>query len=222
MKNIIDGQFKHIIFDFDGTLVDSGEIAFKAINSMADKFGFRKIDWEDVDRMRTMSVNERCSYMGVSLIKLPFFAADYYAYYKSHMGDLLMYPGMEDLLCRLHDEGFNLNVISSNEESNIRDYLKKKELDVFNEIICSKHLFQKDRIINKFIKKHGFDHRDILYVGDELRDVEACKRAGIKVIWVDWGLDLFETIEPAFPDFMVSKPSEIYEIIHKGWNSDEN
>ena len=207
--------FDHIIFDFDGTIADSGEIAFRAINSMAGKFGFRNIDWDDVDRMRTMSVNDRCRYMGVSILKLPFFASEYYSYYKSHMNDLRMFPGMRELIEKLHENGMQVSVISSNDEGNIREFFESEDLSVFDNILCSSHLFHKDKIINRFLRQNGIDRERVIYVGDELRDIEACKRASVKVIWVDWGLDLKETVIPAGPDFMAGSPDDIYDIVFR-------
>lgn len=69
-------------------------------------------------------------------------------------------------------------------------------------------------MINRFARKHNVKKDRILYVGDELRDIEACKRAGVTVVWVDWGLDLPETVRGANPEYMVSKPEEIYKIIN--------
>lgn len=43
-------------------------------------------------------------------------------------------------------------------------------------------------------------------MGDEHRDIVACKKAGIKVIWVGWGFDAEEVVKAAKPDFMVYEP----------------
>ncbi|MBN1623824.1 MAG: HAD-IIIA family hydrolase [Clostridia bacterium] len=222
MEELTEKKFDCIIFDFDGTLADSGEISMKAINSMAEKYGFRNIGWDDVNEMRTMSINDRCRYMGVSILKIPVFASDFYLYYKTHMDDLKLYPGIGDLAEKLHDEDYQLAVLSSNSENNIRHFFEKNNITQFNNIMCSNHIFSKDTMINRFARRHGIQKDRILYVGDELRDIEACKRAGVTVVWVDWGLDLPETVLGAKPDYMVSKPEEIYNIINSGGMNNEN
>lgn len=216
MEKLTDKKYDFIIFDFDGTLADSGEISMKAINSMAEKYGFRNIGWGDVNKMRTMSINDRCRYMGVSMLKIPVFASDFYLYYKTHMDDLKLYPGISELAQKLHAEGYQLAVLSSNAENNIRHFFELNNITEFQNIMCSNHIFSKDTMINRFARRHNIKKDRILYVGDELRDIEACKRAGVTVVWVDWGLDLSESVIDAKPDFMVSKPEEIYNIIDSG------
>ncbi len=216
MKKITDKKYDFIIFDFDGTLADSGEISMKAINSMAEKYGFRNIGWDDVNKMRTMSINDRCKYMGVSALKIPVFASDFYLYYKTHMDDLRLNNGIGPLVEKLHNDGYRLAVLSSNSENNIRHFFEQNNITQFESIICSNHIFSKDSMINRFARKNKIDKDRILYVGDELRDIEACKRAGVTIAWVDWGLDIPETVKKANPDFMVSNTDEIYNIVNGG------
>lgn len=208
-------MIKYVIFDFDGTLVDSGEIAFKIMNIMAKKHNFKKMDWNEIEIMRKMPVNERFKYMKMPMIKVPFYAAEYYSLYKEALPDLNMNRGVEGLIEQLNEFGMKIAVISSNSEYNIRIFLKSKKINYIKDILCSHHLFEKDKIISKFLKRHKLKKDEVIYIGDELRDIKACKKAGIKIIWVDWGLDLFATIEPANPDYTVSFADEIYEIIKK-------
>ena len=53
----------------------------------------------------------------------------------------------------------------------------------------------------------------MIYVGDEQRDIIACKKVGVDVIWVGWGYDVIETIQEASPDYMVYTPNEILHIV---------
>ncbi|MCK5758382.1 MAG: HAD hydrolase-like protein, partial [Clostridiales bacterium] len=195
-------MIKYIIFDFDGTLADSGDISFKAMNKMAKKHKFRELDWSDIEKIRGMSVIERSRFMGVSLLKVPFLAPEFYSRYKEVMHEMDLHESMADLLKRLKDDGYGLVVISSNSESNIREFLHDKNISEISEVICSHLIFDKDKIINKFLKRKGLSNTGVIYVGDEIRDITACKKSGIPIIWVDWGLDVKETVEEYEPDFM--------------------
>ena len=206
-------DIKYIIFDFDGTIADSGTIAFNAINSMSDKHGFDKLDWSQIDKLRSMTVKERSKFIGVPLYKMPFIAPEFYNYYKEEMTDMGINKGIRKLIDDLNKDGYKLAVISSNSEYNIKEFFIKKNIKVFNEIICSKHIFSKGKIINKFLKQKELNPSEVIYIGDEMRDIEACKKSGIKIIWVDWGLDMKEAAAAMNPDYMVSKTEEIYKII---------
>ncbi|MCR4313329.1 MAG: HAD hydrolase-like protein, partial [Candidatus Roizmanbacteria bacterium] len=57
------------------------------------------------------------------------------------------------------------------------------------------------------------DRSEVIYVGDEIRDVEACKKTGIKIIGVSWGLHTIEALEKAGVDYITKKPLEIFKIL---------
>ncbi len=214
-------MIKYIIFDFDGTLADSGDISFKAMNKMAKKYKFRELDWSDIEKIRGMSAIERSRFMGVSLIKVPFLAPEFYSQYKEVMHEMDLHENMADLLKMLKGDGYGLAVISSNSESNIREFLHERNISEISEVICSHHIFDKDKIINKFLKRKGLANTGVIYVGDEIRDIIACKKSGIPIIWVDWGLDVKKIVEPHKPDFMISHALEIYDIVKSIENGNE-
>lgn len=206
-------DIKYIIFDFDGTIADSGRIAFNAINKMSEKHGFDKLEWSQIDKLRAMTVKERSKYMGVPMYKMPLIVPEFYSYYKEEMVDMDINEGIIDLLDNLNNMGYKLAVISSNSEHNIKEFLTKKDVKIFEDIICSKKIFSKDKIINKYLKRKNLSQNEVIYVGDETRDIEACQKSGIKIIWVDWGLDMRDAAAAMNPDYMVSKSEEIYQII---------
>lgn len=86
-------------------------------------------------------------------------------------------------------------------------------MDVFDHIYCAKNLFGKERTIGSFIKKLHLKREELIYIGDEHRDIIACQANGIKVIGVTWGFDTLETLEKARPNFIARKPSDILSII---------
>jgi phosphoglycolate phosphatase-like HAD superfamily hydrolase len=55
---------------------------------------------------------------------------------------------------------------------------------------------------------------DMIYVGDEVRDIEACKKAGVPVIAVTWGFNDMEALIDAKPDWMAKTVEGIMQIIN--------
>jgi len=212
MKN---RNIKYVIFDFDGTLADSGEIAFRAMNAMAERQGFRTLDWSEIEAIRKMNVKERSRYMNIPLLKIPKMAQEFYTYYKEHMVDMNLNEGIIELLKNLHDSGYKLAVISSNDEENIRSFLTVKDIDNIDDVLCSSHVFSKDRIINKFLRQKKLAPSEVLYIGDETRDITACRNSNVRIAWVDWGLDVKENAEKLKPDYMISQASQIVDILEK-------
>ena len=61
----------HLIFDFDGTLVDSFDCVIKQFNRLAEDYKFRKIDLEQVNELRHLNSKELISLFHIPFYKMP-------------------------------------------------------------------------------------------------------------------------------------------------------
>ncbi|MFS0783944.1 HAD hydrolase-like protein [Bacillus sp. 1P06AnD] len=202
---------KYVLFDFDGTLADSGKVAIEAINQLAEVHGFPKIQASQFQQLQASAAigqQQNTEAMGA----FSAVADDFYAIYKQSLHKIPLFPGIREMLEALHANGIGVAVVSSNEESNIRDYFKAQRLSFITEVYTSSDLFGKASMIKDFCGKHGLHTGDVLYVGDEARDIRACHQADTDVIWVDWGFDGQEEAVKENPTYMVSSPQEIVEI----------
>ncbi|HBN09659.1 MAG TPA: HAD family hydrolase [Cyanobacteria bacterium UBA8530] len=206
-------HIKYVIFDFDGTLVDSRRIFLPIFNQLAEKHGFKKLSGADLEKLKSRSLVERARFLDFPMGKLSFMAAEFYRLYKRSLGALTFFEGIEELLRELTASGLKLAVISSNSKKNISTFFEQKNIDCFDRVICSSKIFGKDAMIDGFLKANKLLPSEVIYVGDEQRDVVACRKSGIKVIWVPWGFDSLEVFEAEGPDYTVEKPREILSII---------
>lgn len=206
-------MIKYIAFDFDGTLVDSKEVFLDIFNQIAEKRGFQKLNAGNIEYLRTLSITERCNFLKVPLYKVPFIAIEFLKDYKKSIDRLVLIDGIREVLEQLHNQGLELVIISSNSEKNIRTFLDLQGINCIRQIFCSSNIFGKESLIRKFLKSSGLNASEVIYIGDEVRDIEACRKAGIPIIWVNWGYDLREITEPHKPDFIAEKPSDIVQII---------
>ena len=60
--------------------------------------------------------------------------------------------------------------------------------------------------------KQALHPSNVLYVGDEVRDIEAAKKAGIRIAAVTWGYNSKKALEAYKPDYLVTKPEELLQI----------
>jgi phosphoglycolate phosphatase len=208
-------QMKHILFDFDGTIADSEKTALEIMTTLADRHGFPRVSMEDVERLRRMTIAERFRELELPLRRLPGWAKEYNVLFQEAVLKVDPFPGMKDVLRALHEGGYAISILSSNAENNIRRFLDRHGLQFIEDVRCSHRVFSKDRMIKRLLRRYRLQHEDVVYVGDEHRDVVACKRAGVRVIWVKWGFDGEEAVKAENPDFIAETPADILRFVQE-------
>ncbi|NRF93891.1 HAD hydrolase-like protein [Paenibacillus frigoriresistens] len=205
---------KHILFDFDGTLVDSRALLVKLYNEMAVQYQFRRIRDQDLALLRSLSISERMDHLGVPVLQIPKLVTAGRQLYQENIRTLHIVPGMKEVIARVSSQGMKSSILSSNSEVNIRQILRNNKLDgAFKEIISAKHIFGKHHSIRKVMKQWGTAPSRMIYVGDELRDIEACRKLGVPIVAVTWGYDSQQLLLSGKPDYLVNSPGELLKTL---------
>lgn len=202
-----------VIFDLDGTLINSLDIFIKVGNQIAEKYGYPPFSEERIKELMMLPMKKRIEILKIPKFKLPKLGIEALNIFKEYVAEVEPIIGVREMLECLHKHGYRLSIVSSNSLDNINAFLEKNQLKLFDNIQSSRGLFDKHVTIKKLISKMGAKKDEVIYVGDECRDVEACKKVGIKVISVLWGFDSKDLLEKEAPDFIVSNPNELPEII---------
>jgi phosphoglycolate phosphatase len=209
-----EDTIQHVIFDFDGTIADSMDLAVELFNQAAHKYKFNFIKEEAYEYLSGLSILEKCKALNVSLAYIPRVGLEITRSYNRSISAIPIFDGMKEVILALKQSGYKLSIISSNASDNIKKFLINNDLDVFDYIYSANNLFGKDKTINSFIKKNNLKKEELVYIGDEFRDIVACNANHIKVIAVTWGgYDSLDMLKSANPDYIVNKPSEIIDII---------
>lgn len=206
-------MIKQVIFDLDGTLVDSLQTFIRIGNEMAEKYGYQPVSQERIKELLKLPMKKRIKELKIPVFKLPKMGVELLNNFHSYAEEVSPIEGVGEMLEKLYSAGYGLSIVSSNSVHNIEAFLKCNNLEMFDNIQSSKGLFAKHVTIGRLISKLGVEKDEVIYVGDEQRDVEACRKIGIKVISVLWGFDSLELLKRAKPDYIVLKPDEIVEIV---------
>ncbi len=207
MSTQANSDIRYIVFDFDGTLANTLE----AIREIATDEVGHILD-EDFELMRSEGIKGVIKRYNIKSWEVPKVITRFTLKLKRR-NDVKLYPQIGELMQELK-KNYRLGVLSSNSEDNIRQTLDRNGIgSLFDFIYSQSSLFGKDKVMKKMCLKHGINPDEIIYVGDEDRDIVACKKANIKCIAVTYGFNSRERLAKTGPDFMADTPMEIVGIL---------
>ncbi|WP_341734932.1 HAD-IA family hydrolase [Microcoleus sp. EPA2] len=208
-------MLKVIIFDFDGTLADTIDVLLSITNRLSVEFGFKSATKEELAQLSTLTPWQLLTYSGISLFKLPVLIRKLKAELRKEIPNIQLFAGIKEVLLELKTQGFTLGIITSNSRENVLVSMKNNGLEGVFDFIDSATTFGKHKIIYRWLRRENFNPEQVVYVGDEIRDIEAAKRTGIKVIAVSWGFNSQSALAAHYPDFLIEHPQELIGIIDK-------
>ena len=200
----------YIVFDFDGTIAntldDIKEIVRTSVNDFCE---------DDFDLLRNEGIKEVIKRKKIPMYKIPKMILNI----TSQLKDKTNIPLFADMTKVLHTlaTSYKLGIVSSNSEENIRQCLTKHQLDhAFEFVYSQSSLFGKDRVLKKMCQKHKLNLAEIVYVGDEDRDIMASKKVNIKNMAVCWGYNAEKRLRVLQPDYILTSPLEMIDVFcHK-------
>jgi phosphoglycolate phosphatase len=208
-------MLKLIIFDFDGTLVDINPLIKVIGEKITKRFGLPPLTEEKIEKARNMTAEEIIKTFHVPFWMIPALIA-YAKYHQRNMIDQIKaIHGIKNILTSLKKDNYQLGIITSNDKPTVEKFLKNNNMEMFEFIHSQLNLFGKASSIRTVLEKNKLKHKEVIYIGDEVRDIKACKAARIKIISVTWGFNGYKILKKTNADFIVDKPHEILEVVEK-------
>lgn len=203
---------KYVIFDFDGTLADSMPVMIEIANGLLAK----DISKQDVERYRNMTIKQILKEANIPLYKVPGLLVKGKPLLQKRMHEVEIFSGLDNVINDLAKSGHKLYVVSSNSAGIINGFLDTYKLKKrFTRIYGNIGIFSKAQALKKVMKREGFTAADAIYIGDEVRDIEAAKKVGMPIISVTWGYNGKKLLTSYKPDYMADKPIEITKIVNE-------
>jgi phosphoglycolate phosphatase len=197
-----------VIFDLDGTLSDSFPWFLRNLNGVADTFGFRRVGAHEVEPLRRAGTREILAALEVPLWRLPTIARYMRRQKAAHIADIPLFPGVDAMLRTLRDRGIRLALVTSDHESNARAALRESAA-LFADLACGASIFGKAAKFRGVLRRTGVAPAQALAVGDEVRDIEAARAAGIACAAVTWGYAAPDALRAMKPDMVFETVEEI-------------
>ena len=206
---------KYIIFDFDGTLADTIPVMFTIIQELARKVGYsRMITQADWDWVREHELKEIPHKFEIPLVKIPFLLLEGRSMLKKQMYSIPPCKGILEMLTSLKKKGYILAVLSSNRRDSIQEFIVKNNLSgLFDFVHSELNIFGKDRALQSLLRQFKIQTEEAVYVGDEIRDFEACNKIKLECISVSWGLNSAHALKEKGAKYIINHPKELIELL---------
>jgi len=200
--------FKLVVFDFDGTLADSLAATVEIFNRLAGEMGFAPIT--DPAAARHLATRQFLKRHGISFWRLPRVVRRFRALAAERAAELKLFAGVAEALAELGAGGAKLGILSSNAEGTIRACLRANGAEThFGFVVGYPRLFGKGKALKRILRAEKVERSDVLYVGDEVRDLEAAQSAGVRCAAATWGFHAAELLRTANPDFVLETPGDL-------------
>lgn len=125
--------------------------------------------------------------------------------------EIEVFSGMKEAIDTLRASGCSVGVLSSNNESIVRNVFKKYGITV-DFIHAGSRFFGKARALRRLLKSRSLESAQGIYVGDELRDIGACKKVGMGMVAVGWGFNNPDALRKAGVR-VASDPAELLTLL---------
>jgi len=212
---------KLIIFDLDGTLLDTGEGIIKSLKFALSKFGLPVPNDEICKSFVGPPLKKRFLelYDSEEQTADALLACFREEYGKGNLFLARVYPGVEECLKELHKQ-YSLAVATNKSEIQATQLLERFGMASYFKLICGSDMkasLTKEQIVANAASKLGFSPADCIVVGDSGNDAEAAAKLGMQFIGVTYGYGFKGEADLMFFSYIgcVQKPVEIESILKK-------
>ena len=200
-------RYRLAIFDFDGTLADSLDWFRTEFQGMIARFDLAPVGPEEMEGLRGLSARQIMARLEVPLWQLPAIARDMRRRKLAAAHRISLFDGVPTLLSDLRTLGIKTAIVSSDSEASVRLVLGPAAALVAH-FDCGASIFGKHRKFRRVARHFGTDPANTICIGDEIRDIEAARAAGMQSGAVGWGYTLPDALQAA-------KPTQLFNSIEE-------
>lgn len=206
--------YKTLVFDFDGTIADTLGETRLIFNRIAPDYGIREVAEHELDHLRHLSLKELLEHLKIPKRRVPALISRGTGMMRGNITRLQLIDGMKEVLIELRSHVQSFGILTSNATANVDLFLKTHGLrEQFDFISSTSKLTGKSKHLKAICKTFSLRPGELLYIGDELRDVKASQKVGIPIAAVTWGFNSRESLAAAHPDYLFDHPVDFLRLL---------
>jgi HAD superfamily hydrolase (TIGR01549 family) len=208
---------KAVVFDFDGTIINSIESTMVSFNYAIEKVDVGPFTSEEIKKYFGAGADRILKQLiGDNKKSLEAFAV-FKEHQRANAHTMILHAGIISLLEMFHQINIPMGIVTGRHSDDLEILLAPHQLHhFFKFLICDNHVSQsKPHPEGLFLaaKKLGIHPDEMIYIGDSLGDIEAAQAAGAISIAATWDqLVTREHFKSASPTYWAQKPEEVWSI----------
>ena len=151
---------KNVIFDFDGTIVDSWPVLEAAVEKFGEKFTGRRVSQEEIEAAKGMTIQDVLAKYQVTPLKIFWYRGEILDFVELQMVTAKIVSGVKQLLNELKKMGCKLFILTSNREKTAREFLSRNGIDTEITIYSERNLLGKAWGLRKIVRQNKLKNKD--------------------------------------------------------------
>lgn len=208
-------QYKHIVFDIDGTLIDTEKAMLHSLQKAVQETNGRTLEVDDLRFIFGMTAEDALKNLGITDIAPAFLL--WKEHYLQDVSGVRVFPGMETLLRELRARSVRLGVLSSKTRSEYgSDFLPYGLGGYFDLAILAedslRHKPDPEPML-AYLARSGAQPGEVLFIGDSVYDMQCAKGAGVDFALALWGRRDHGDIKAAY---YLQHPGDVLKALDQG------
>ena len=213
-------MIKNILFDLDGTLLDTNDIIINSLRATAKQFLKRDLSEDEIRSVYGKVLNDQ-------MLKIAEFVSEelpvdhmvkyYRDAYTKNRTDAHLFPGINQMLENLKELGCNMAIVSSKNRRGLDYCLSEYRLDRFIKYSVAAQDSEKHKPdaqpVLMALKQLDGNAEETVMVGDSKYDIMSGKNAGVKTALVEWTMLPLQELMELKPDYLLKTPANLVELV---------
>ena len=207
-------RYRLIVFDWDGTLMDSTVGITAAIQEAAREMGLPVPDCTQASHVIGLGLDDalRAAVPGLDRAQYPLFVDAYRKHFRARQDDMSLFPGVPELLAELQARGHRMAVATGKSRRGLDHQFGVTGLGpLFAASRCADETNPKPHpaMLLELMRELAFDRRELLMVGDTSHDLGMARSAGVDAVAVCYGAHASDALRALEPRACVASVEEL-------------
>ncbi len=166
------------------------------------------------ESLRGLPMRELLRRHNIRCHRVPFLIREFLAEQSRTIAEARLHEGVPETLAALSKARVRHGIVSSNSEANIRACLEQNAVDEYFEFVVGMgRLFGKKKALKQALRLARLRADEVLYVGDETRDVRAAHQVRMPIACVTWGVNSEALLREFAPEHIIADPQDLLGIL---------